>query len=67
MAESEKDDTKESLGKLRIYGPRNEIDLVCLMKGKLPESKDEIAIDRMHADNNRLSIGDEICLGNRTW
>ena len=66
VAESEKDDTKESLGKLRIYGPRNEIDLVCLMKGNLPESKDEIAIDRMYADNNRLSIGDEICLGNRT-
>ena len=65
-AESEKDDTQESLGKLRIYGPRNEIDLVCLMKGKLPESKDEIAIDRMYADNNRLSVGDEICLGNRT-
>lgn len=66
VAESEKDDTKESLGKLRIYRPRNEIDLVCLMKGNLPESKDEIAIDRMYADNNRLSVGDEICLGNRT-
>ena len=66
MAESEKGDTKENLGKLRIYGPRNEIDLVCLMKGNLPELKDEIAIDRMYADNNRLSVGDEICLGNRT-
>ena len=57
---------KEYSGKLRIYGPRNEIDLVCLMKGNLPELKDEIAIDRMYADNNRLSVGDEICLGNRT-
>ena len=66
VAQAETDDATESLGKLRIYGPRNEIDLVCLMKGDLPEAKDEIAIDRMYADNNQLSIGDEIRLGNRT-
>ena len=66
VAQAETDDAAESLGKLRIYGPRNEIDLVCLMKGALPETKDEIAIDRMYADNNQLSVGDEICLGNRT-
>lgn len=28
------------------------------MKGKLPEGKDEIAIDRMYADNNDLIIPD---------
>lgn len=66
MAQAETDDAAESLGRLRIYGPRNEIDLVCLMKGDLPEAKDEIAIDRMYADNNQLSIGDEIRLGSRT-
>ena len=66
VAQAESDDAAESLGKLRIYGPRNEIDLVCLMKGDLPETKDEVAIDRMYADNNQLAIGDEIRLGNRT-
>lgn len=34
------------------------------MKGKLPEGKDEIAIDRMYADNNDLKVGDLITVGN---
>lgn len=34
------------------------------MKGNLPEGKDEIAIDRMYADNNDLKVGDLITVGN---
>lgn len=30
------------------------------MKGELPAQADEIAIDRMYADNNSLEIGDTI-------
>ena len=62
-ADTDLDGEKDST--VRVYKNRSQIDLVCLMKGKLPESKDEIAIDRMYADNNRLSVGDEICLGNQ--
>lgn len=47
-------------GTIRIYQDRTEMDLVCLMEGKIPEAKDEIAIDRMYADNNSLKVGDEI-------
>ena len=55
--------TEEELtndSKIRIYADRSEVNLVCLMEGKLPVSTDEIAIDRMYADNNNLSVGDTI-------
>ena len=32
---------------VRIFKNREDVDLVCLMKGELPQAKDEIAIDRM--------------------
>ena len=50
---------------LRIYQNREEVDLVCLMKGELPGSDNEIAIDRMYADNNGFSVGDIIEAGGR--
>ena len=50
---------------LRIYQNREEVDLVCLMKGELPVSDSEIAIDRMYADNNGFSVGDTIEAGGR--
>lgn len=45
---------------LRVFENRSEVNTVCLMKGKMPESEDEIAIDRMYADNNNLKVGDTI-------
>lgn len=45
---------------LRIFGERKEINNVCLLDGKMPEKTDEIAIDRMYADNNDIKIGDTI-------
>ena len=38
---------------MRIFKNREEINLVCLMEGKLPEKAGEMAIDRMYADNNQ--------------
>lgn len=35
------------------------------MKGSMPKGKDEIAVDRMYADNNDIDVGDTICIGNR--
>ena len=43
---------------LRIFKDRTEVNKVCLMSGRLPEKTKEIAIDRMFAENNSLSIGD---------
>ena len=52
---------------LRIYPNREQVDLVCLMQGAMPTSADEIAIDRMYADNNSLTIGDTLESGARSW
>ena len=45
---------------LRVFENRSEVNTVCLMEGKMPETADEIAIDRMYADNNNLKVGDTI-------
>lgn len=52
---------------LRIYQDRDQVDLVCLMDGEMPTGTDEIAIDRMYADNNGLTIGDKLESGARSW
>lgn len=46
--------------KMRIYPNRTEVNLVCLMEGELPQDSDEMAIDRMYADNNDLKVGDTL-------
>lgn len=55
--EKETDDIDSTL---RIYKNRDEIDKVCVMEGKLPNAKNEIAIDRMYATNNKISVGDTL-------
>ena len=45
---------------LRIYPNRTQVNTVCLMQGALPAAAGEIAIDRMYADNNDLTIGDTL-------
>ena len=44
---------------MRIYQERTDMNLVCLMSGGMPAAKNEIAIDRMYADNNKLKVGDK--------
>ena len=43
---------------MRLFAERTEVNRACLMKGRMPEAPGEIAIDRMYAENNGLSIGD---------
>ena len=52
---------------MRFFKNRQDMDKVCLMKGELPAGTGEIAIDRMYADNNNLSVGDTLRSGKRTW
>lgn len=50
---------------LRIFKSRTEINKACLMSGEMPASSDEIAIDRMYADNNQLKVGNTITVGRK--
>ena len=50
----------EEEGTMRIYQERTDMNLVCLMSGAMPSAKNEIAIDRMYADNNKLKVGDKL-------
>lgn len=51
---------------MRIFKIRNEVNLICVMEGRLPEKTDEIAIDRMHADNNSIKTGDKIIIDGKS-
>jgi putative ABC transport system permease protein len=59
--------TKEVDSTLRIYENRSQVDLTCLMEGKIPENENEIAIDRMYADNNKLSVGDRLTIDGKDF
>ena len=52
---------------LRIFPDRKDVDKVCMMEGSMPEKSDEIAIDRMYADNNSLKVGDVIASTDHSW
>lgn len=52
---------------MRIFKERTQVDLVCLMEGEMPQSVNEIAIDRMYADNNDLSVGDTLQSKEKEW
>ena len=48
---------------IRIYRYRDDVNLPCILKGSLPANDHEIAIDRMHADNQGVKVGDSIEVG----
>ncbi|WP_370749741.1 ABC transporter permease [Eubacterium sp.] len=52
---------------LRVFKDRKEVNKICLMKGKMPENDNEIAIDRMYADNNKIKVGNKISVGNKEF
>lgn len=56
-------DAKTDQGKIRVYALRERMNLPCVMEGRLPSDENEIAIDRMHADNVGLSVGDTLTAG----
>lgn len=61
----EQDLTNDST--MRIFESRDQVNLACLMEGEFPKAANEIAIDRMYADNNKISIGDTLKSGTRSW
>ena len=54
------EETDEVDSKLRIFKNRDEVNKVCVMEGELPDTNQEIAIDRMYADNNKITVGDKL-------
>ena len=52
---------------LRIFKNRTDVDKVCLMKGAFPTAEDEIAIDRMYAENNGIKVGDDLSVDGQTY
>ncbi len=48
---------------LRVFQNREEVNLLCLMKGKFPEKPGEMVLDRMYAENNGIEVGDRIRFG----
>ena len=52
---------------IRVYQNRDQINLPCVMEGKLPEMDDEIVLDRLFAENNSLKTGDICLLGSRPF
>jgi len=59
----ENTDDEDYSGKIRVYSERNEIDLYDVMKGSPPQNSSEIMIDRMHAENAGIEVGDTISVG----
>ena len=51
-------------GTVRVYGERRKYDLFDILDGRAPENDSEIIIDRMHADNTGISVGDTLRAGN---
>ena len=52
---------------IRVFKKRDSVNLECLIKGDFPASDDEIAIDRMYADNNKINVGDTLTEDGNTW
>lgn len=45
---------------LRVYQHRTQVDLAAYAEGRVPEAADEVAIDRVFATNNGITIGEEV-------
>ncbi len=57
------DENDES--RIRVFAYQTDVNLPCVHEGRLPENSNEIAIDRMHADNAGISVGDILTIGDR--
>lgn len=58
---------EDSESHIRVFSMQNAIDLPCIHSGRLPASDSEIAIDRMHADNADIEIGQTITIGGQDY
>ena len=52
---------------VRVFRSDTEIDRASFNEGRAPENGSEIAIDRMHADNTGIRVGDTITVGGKEF
>ncbi len=52
---------------LRTYAHRTDVDLAAYAEGRVPEAADEVAVDRVFAQNNGVRVGDAITLNGRSF
>lgn len=45
---------------LRVYQHRTQVDLAAYAEGRVPEAADEVAVDRVFATNNGITVGEEV-------
>lgn len=50
----------ENTGKIRVFMDRDDFNLYSIHEGEMPKNDHEIAIDRMHAANVNVKVGDTI-------
>lgn len=63
-----KEEDINNLGKtLRIYKQRQEVNTVCLMSGKMPSAKNQVALDRTFAKNNNINVGDKVSIRGKKY
>ncbi len=61
------DNNGEKDGDIRVYYKTEDVNNACIHEGRFPEAADEIAIDRMHADNVGIKTGDTITVGGKEF
>lgn len=54
-------------GTIRVFPQTDYINQACILDGRLPENENEIAIDRMHADNVGVKVGDTIAVSGNEY
>ena len=65
--EEDNDNDGTSDGTIRVYTKTDDINLACLLRGDFPENENEIAIDRMHADNVGVTVGDTVTVSGEEY
>lgn len=64
--EDNNNDGKEDAS-VRIFKSDSKVNMASFNEGRAPENENEIAIDRMHADNVGIAIGDDITIGGKKF
>lgn len=59
------DNDGEEDATVRVFESDAEVDMASFLEGRAPQTEDEIAIDRMHAENVGIGVGDTITVGGR--
>lgn len=62
-----KDITLANEDVVRVYKNRTEVDRACLMEGSMPDADNEIVIDRLYAENNGISVGDNMKVDGKSF